>query len=363
MANGWMDSGIPMNTTLSNDRYWNGYQWVSGGNDGFSSPSFSDAAFGDVGFSGISSSDTSMSSSSTSAPSNSPIGAALGAFGESMALGAGPLGAGALGIGAGINSALGLDSSFGIQGLASAVATAFGGPLAGAAVGMFGGFATNAIADALDARDNEQTKDMAEDAYGHGLTGLSVGKGMADAVNAAVASGAGFGGVGLAGAQAAADHGLAGTVAGAFGAAAAAQNDSFGPDAVSMGTMSPSETAAISGMGVLSGLAQTGLVGQDSMSMAAEAADAAAAQAAAATAAAADASAATAATGAANAGTTGTAAADSAGLLQGSYRRGGGDAGGGGNGDGGGDGADGGEGDGGGGDSDGGDGDGGGDGE
>lgn len=196
---------------------------------------------------------------------------------DALAMGAQSLASlGTLGgiVGAGINAGLGLSSLGPTQAALAGLAGVLGGPLAAAAVAAFGGFATNALADAFDARDQEQIHDLAEDAYGHTFTGYYIGKDMADTVNSAIANGAGFGGVGLAGAQAAADAGLAGTVSGALAAAAAAQAGSFGPDAQSMGTVSPSTMAGIMGMGVLGGLAQKGLVGEESMALAAKSAPA-----------------------------------------------------------------------------------------
>lgn len=88
-------------------------------------------------------------------------------------------------IGTGINAGLGLDSLGYTQAALTGLTGLFGGPLAAAAVAAFGGFATNAIADAFDARDMEMTRDLAEDALGHGLTGLSKGKSLADTVTTA----------------------------------------------------------------------------------------------------------------------------------------------------------------------------------
>ena len=301
MANGWMDSGIPMNTTLSNDRYWNGYQWVSGGNGNSISSSMSTTP-ADMGVTGPVQGST----------VGSVMGSAFGTFGESMAMGAGPLGSAALGIGAGINNALGLSSPMGVQGLASAIATAFGGPLAGAAVGMLGGFAINGVMDALDARAMEQTRDMAEEALGHGIAGLSAGHAVASAVQGAHDAGLSAQSIGMAAGQAMADHGLASSPTSVSHGISLGMQDAMGPDIGATIAASIADDAGIAGFGTLGGLAQTGVVGADAMAVAADSVSDAAASAAAATAAAADAAAATAATGAADAGTAGTAAADSA---------------------------------------------------
>lgn len=301
MANGWMDSGIPMNTTLSNDQYWDGYQWVSGGTGNSVSSSMSTTP-ADMGVTGPAQGST----------VGSVMGSAFGTFGESMAMGAGPLGSAALGIGAGINNALGLSSPMGVQGLASAIATAFGGPLAGAAVGMLGGFAINGVMDALDARAMEQTRDMAEEALGHGIAGLSAGHAVSSAIQGAHDAGLSAQSIGMAAGQAMADHGLASSPTSVSHGISLGMQDAMGPDIGATIAASIADDAGIAGFGTLGGLAQTGVVGADAMAVAADSVSDAAASAAAATAAAADAAAATAATGAADAGTAGTAAADSA---------------------------------------------------
>lgn len=301
MANGWMDSGIPMNTTLSNDQYWNGYQWISGGTGNSISPSISTTP-ADMGVTGPVQGST----------IGSVMGSALGTFGESMAMGAGPLGSAALGIGAGINDALGLSSPVGVQSLATAVATAFGGPIAGAAVGMLGGFAINSVMDAFDARDMEQTKDMAEDALGHGIAGLSAGHAVSSAIQGAHDAGMSAQSIGMAAGQAMADHGIASSPTSVSHGISLGMQDAMGPDVGATIAASIADDAGIAGFGTLGGLAQTGLVGADAMAVAADSVSAAAAPAAAATAATADAAAATAATGAADAGTAGTTAANSA---------------------------------------------------
>lgn len=352
---GWMDSGMPMQTSLNSPQYWDGYRWVSsGGSSNVSSTPSASIAGGSIsGF-------------------GNALGAGLSQGAQSLAMGASPMGALGLGIGAAVNESLGLTSNMGIQGLAAAAATALAGPLAGMAVGALSGFATNAIADAMDARDMEQTRDMAEDAFGHGITGLSAGKSVADAFSGAHAAGLSANAVGLAGAQAMADVGLAASPAAVAHGVSLGMQDNLGPEMGATVAASISDDPGIAGVGVLGGLAQTGLVGEDSMAMAAqqaaEAAEAAAAQSQAATDAAAAAASTSASTGAANAGTTGTAAAaDSADAASADAGAEGnaGDAGDGS--DGGGNGGDGGDGDGGnsgdGGDSDGGDGDGGGDGD
>ena len=107
---------------------------------------------------------------------------------DALAMGAQSLaGPGTLGgiVGAGINASLGLSSLGPTQAALAGLAGVVGGPLAAAAVAAFGGFATNAIADAIDSRSMEQTRDLAEDALGHGLTGLSKGKSLADTVTTA----------------------------------------------------------------------------------------------------------------------------------------------------------------------------------
>lgn len=192
---------------------WDGSRWVSEespsyndgtyrfdafGEGGLDSPSLS-AGFGDAtGLAGTSSlagdrAADAMVGSFGQAALGAGAKAGLGmAFGmnpsDALAMGAQSLASpGTIGgvVGAGINASLGLSSLGPTQAALAGLASVVSGPLAGAAVAAFGGFATNAIADAFDARDMEMTRDLAEDALGHGLTGLSKGKSLADTVTTA----------------------------------------------------------------------------------------------------------------------------------------------------------------------------------
>lgn len=192
---------------------WDGSRWVSKdspsysygtyrfdvfGEGGIDSPGLSDG-FGDAA--GLAGTSSLAGDRAAEAMAGSFGQAAIGAgakAGLGMAIGMSPSDALAIGaqslaspgtiggiVGAGINSGLGLSSLGPTQAALAGLAGVLGGPLAGAAVAAFGGFITNAIADAFDARDMEQTRDLAEDALGHGLTGLSKGKSLADTVTTA----------------------------------------------------------------------------------------------------------------------------------------------------------------------------------
>lgn len=192
---------------------WDGSRWVSKdspsysngtyrldvfGEGGLDSPSLS-AGFGDAaGFAGTSSlagdrAADAMVGSFGQAAIGAGAKAGLGmAFGmspsDAFAMGAQSLASpGTIGgvVGSGINASLGLSSLGPTQAALAGLAGVVGGPLAAAAVAAFGGFATNAIADFADVRDMEQTRDLAEDALGHGLTGLSKGKSLADTITTA----------------------------------------------------------------------------------------------------------------------------------------------------------------------------------
>lgn len=174
------------------------YRFDVFGEGGIDSPGLS-AGFGDAtGLAGTSSlagdrAATAMAGSFGQAAIGAGAKAGLGmAFGmspsDALAMGAQSIASpGTIGgvVGAGINASLGLSSLGPTQAALAGLASALAGPLAGAAVAAFGGFATNAIADAFDARDMEQTRDLAEDALGHGITGLSTGKTLADTVTTA----------------------------------------------------------------------------------------------------------------------------------------------------------------------------------
>lgn len=192
---------------------WDGSRWVSTdsssysdgtyrfdmfGEGGIDSPGLSDGFSDATGLAGTSSlaggrAADAMAGSFGQAALGAGAKAGLGmAFGmspsDALAMGAQSLaGPGTIGgvVGAGINAGLGLSSLGPTQAALAGLAGIVGGPLAAAAVAAFGGFATNALADALDARDMEQTRDLAEDALGHGFTGLSKGKSLADTVTTA----------------------------------------------------------------------------------------------------------------------------------------------------------------------------------
>ena len=198
--------------TIGNKK-WDSSRWVSKdfpsystgtyrfdvfGEGGIDSPDLS-AGFGDA--TGLASTNSLAGDRAADAMVGSFGKAALGAgakaglgmaFGmspsDALAMGAQSLaGPGTIGgvLGAGINASLGLDTLGPTQATLAGLASVIGGPLAGAAVAALGGFATNAIADAFDARAMEQSRDLAEDALGHGLTGLSKGKSFADTVTTA----------------------------------------------------------------------------------------------------------------------------------------------------------------------------------
>lgn len=298
----WLPAGLPLLSIPSiGSNRWDGSRWVSSTEDGedtnltdpytyqdssggFSTPGVDSntsdssapaSSSGKAGEHAASAMATAAGQAALGSAAKAGIGLAAGlspaeAFGSMVSGIASP---GTLGgiVGAGINAGLGLSSLGPTHAALTGLATVLGGPIAGALVGAFGGFTTNAIADAFDARDQEQLHDFAEDTYGHTLTGLAVGKSMADQVNDAISKGADMDGVALAGAQAAVDNGLAGTMNGALAAASAALNGSFSSDALGMGTVSTSTMAGIQGMGVLGGLAQTGLVGAENTALAAEA--------------------------------------------------------------------------------------------
>ena len=192
---------------------WDGSKWVSKDSPSYSDGTYSFDVFGEGGIDshGLSEGfgDATGLAGTSSLAGNRAADAMVGSFGQAaigagakaglgMAFGMSPsdaiaMGAqslaspGALGgvVGAGINASLGLSSLGPTQAALAGLASVIGGPLAGAVVAAFGGFATNAIADAFDARDMEQTRDLAEDALGHGLTGLSKGKSLADTVTTA----------------------------------------------------------------------------------------------------------------------------------------------------------------------------------
>ena len=301
----WLTAGLPLLSfpSLGKNR-WDGSRWVSStdnkedtnltdlytyrdSSDGFStpgvdsgtdSPSAHASSTGKAGEHAASAMATAAGQAALGSAAKAGIGLAAGlspseAFGSMVSGLANP---GTLGgiVGAGLNAGLGLSSLGPTQAALTGLATVLGGPIAGALVGAFGGLTTNALADAFDARDQEQLHDLAEDTYGHMFDGLIAGKNMEDHVNDAISKGADMDGVALAGAQAAADNGLAGTKSGALAAASAALNGSFSPEALGTGTVSPSTMAGVMGMGVLGGLAQTGLVGEDNMALAAQSAPA-----------------------------------------------------------------------------------------
>ena len=188
---------------------WDGSRWISKDYPSYSNGTYHFDAFGEGGLDspGLSAGfgDAGTNSLAGDRAADAMVGsfgqAALGAgtkAGLGMAFGMSPSDALAMGtqslaspgtiggvVGAGINASLGLSSLGPTQAALAGLASVIGGPLAGAAVAAFGGFATNALADAFDARDMEQTRDLAEDALGHGLTGLSKGKSFADTVTTA----------------------------------------------------------------------------------------------------------------------------------------------------------------------------------
>ena len=192
---------------------WDGYRWVSKDSSSYSDGTYRFNSFGEGGIDspGLSDGfgDTTGLSGMSSLAGNRAADAMVGSFGQAavgagakaglgMAFGVSPSDALAMGaqslaspgtlggiVGAGINASLGLSSLGPTQAALAGLASVIGGPLAGAAVAAFGGFVTNAFADAFDARDMEQTRDLAEDALGHGLTGLSKGKSLADTVTTA----------------------------------------------------------------------------------------------------------------------------------------------------------------------------------
>lgn len=263
---------------------WDGSRWVNkeeaedgayyrdyfDGNGGLDSPGLGDA-FGDDGsfgsFAGTGAGDR-AANAMVGAAGKAAIGAvgkglALGAFGvpasdafgEAVAGLANPATIGGV-LGVGVDSALGLDSfGLGKMGL-TAAAGMLGGPLAGALAGIFGGFITNAVADLADVRDFENVKDLAEDTYGHGFKGLSVGAKLADIAKgysdmAPEAADLAFG-------QTLADTGLATSIQGVRGFYGALENDIYGELASTM-SLSPEVQATRDSFGVLGGLASKGM--------------------------------------------------------------------------------------------------------
>ena len=192
---------------------WDGSRWISKDLSSYSDGTYRFDVFGEGGLDshGLSDSfgDATGLAGTSSLAGDRAADAMVGSFGQAaigagakaglgMAFGMSPsdalamgaqslAGPGTLGgiVGAGINAGLGLSSLGPTQAALAGLAGVVGGPLAAAAVAAFGGFATNAIADAFDARDMEQTRDLAEDALGHGFTGLSRGKSLADTVTTA----------------------------------------------------------------------------------------------------------------------------------------------------------------------------------
>lgn len=198
--------------TIGNKK-WDGSRWVSKDSPSYSDGTYRFDAFGEGGIDspGLSDGfgDAAGLAGTSSLAGDRAADAMVGSFGQAaigagakaglgMAFGMSPTDALSMGaqslanpgtiggiVGAGINASLGLSSLGPTQAALAGLAGVVGGPLAAAAVAAFGGFATNAIADAFDARDMEMTRDLAEDALGHGLTGLSKGKSLADTVTTA----------------------------------------------------------------------------------------------------------------------------------------------------------------------------------
>lgn len=206
--------GMPLfDIPIIGSKKWDGSRWVSKDSPSYSNGTYRFDVFGEGRLDSLGLSDgfgdTAGLAGTSSLAGDRAADAMAGSFGQAaigagakaglgMAFGMSPSDALAIGaqslaspgtlggiVGAGINAGLGLSSLGPAQAALAGLASVIGGPLAGAAVAAFGGFATNAIADAFDSRDMEQTRDLAEDALGHGLTGLSKGKSLADTVTTA----------------------------------------------------------------------------------------------------------------------------------------------------------------------------------
>ena len=206
--------GMPFfNIPTIGSKKWDSSRWIPQDSPSYSDGTYHFDAFGEGGIDspGLSAGfgDATNLASTNSLAGDRAADAMVGSFGQAaigagakaglgMAFGMSPSDALAMGaqslaspgtiggvVGAGINASLGLSSLGPTQAALAGLASVVGGPLAGAAVAALGGFATNALADALDARDMEMTRDLAEDALGHGLTGLSKGKSLADTVTTA----------------------------------------------------------------------------------------------------------------------------------------------------------------------------------
>lgn len=269
--------------TIGNKK-WDGSRWVSKDSPSYSDGTYRFDAFGEGGIDspGLSDGfgDAAGLAGTSSLAGDRAADAMVGSFGQAaigagakaglgMAFGMSPTDALSMGaqslanpgtiggiVGAGINAGLGLSSLGPAQAALAGLAGLAGGPLAAAAVAAFGGFITNAIADFADVRDFENVKDLAEDTYGHGIKGLSVGETLANVAKgysdmAPEAADLAFG-------QTLADQGLATSVPGVRGAFSALENDIYGELASTM-SISPEAQAARDSFGVLGGLASKGM--------------------------------------------------------------------------------------------------------